>query len=117
MSEQDDDEAEEPMDYAPIGAHREATILSRLSRLGGKWGGNIYRREFWIKQVDAESIVREEFQAGSTQDLNLLRARDLLREVAQSGVEFDDARIGWVTVQIDRDVWDEIVARGGRINA
>lgn len=38
-------------------------------------------------------------------------ARDeLLLEVAQSGVEFDDPRIDYVTVQIDRVTWDALRA-------
>lgn len=34
----------------------------------------------------------------------------LLIEVANSGVAFEDPRIGYVEVQIDRDVWDRIQA-------
>lgn len=34
-------------------------------------------------------------------------AEDLLREVANSGVEFDDERIKWCSVQIGRDVLDK----------
>lgn len=32
----------------------------------------------------------------------------LLQHVAYSGVEFDDNRMGYVVVQIDRDVWEQI---------
>ena len=42
--------------------------------------------------------------------------RDALREVADSGVEFDDERLDYVTVQIDRETWNAvraIAARGG----
>jgi hypothetical protein len=35
-------------------------------------------------------------------------AVDLLRDVATAGVEFDDARLGYVSVQIDRATWDAI---------
>lgn len=35
----------------------------------------------------------------------------VLREVRhESGVEFDDERVGYLTVQIDRDVWDALAA-------
>lgn len=34
----------------------------------------------------------------------------LCREVAGCGVEFDDPRIGYVTVQIDRQTWNELQA-------
>jgi len=37
------------------------------------------------------------------------RLKELLRDVALSGVEFDDERIGYVTVQIDRTTWNELV--------
>lgn len=33
---------------------------------------------------------------------------DLLSDVATSGVEFDDPRIGYVTVQIDRETWEAL---------
>lgn len=38
------------------------------------------------------------------------RMADLLREVADSGVAFEDPRIRYVDVQIDGDTWDEIRA-------
>lgn len=38
------------------------------------------------------------------------RYREALREVAASGVEFDDARVGYVTVQIDRPTWQDVQA-------
>lgn len=34
----------------------------------------------------------------------------LLREIAISGVEFDDERIKYVVVQIDRDIWNRLQA-------
>jgi len=34
------------------------------------------------------------------------RLRGLLREVANSGVEHNDPRLGWVSVQIDRNTWN-----------
>ena len=33
---------------------------------------------------------------------------DLLRDVRNSGVVLDDARLGYLEVQIDRPTWDEI---------
>ena len=44
------------------------------------------------------------------QAVALTRAIDLLREVRGSGVEFEDPRVGYLTVQIDRVTWDEISA-------
>lgn len=38
------------------------------------------------------------------------RLRGLLAEVAASGVSFEDERVGYVEVQIDRDTWTEIAA-------
>lgn len=33
---------------------------------------------------------------------------EILRDVAQAGVEFDDPRVGYVTVQIDRETWEAL---------
>lgn len=38
----------------------------------------------------------------------LAKARDLLRDVADSGVAFEDGRINYLEVQIDRDTWEQI---------
>jgi hypothetical protein len=38
-------------------------------------------------------------------------ARALLREVAGSGVEQDDPRLDYVTVQMDRATWDALRGR------
>ena len=32
--------------------------------------------------------------------------RELLKEIGLSGVEFDDERLRYVTVQVPRDLWD-----------
>lgn len=43
-------------------------------------------------------------------------AAERLREVASAGVEFDDERLDYVTVQIDRETWNAVralAARGG----
>jgi hypothetical protein len=34
--------------------------------------------------------------------------KDLLKEVSLSGIEHDDERLGYVTVQINRDLWEAI---------
>jgi hypothetical protein len=38
-------------------------------------------------------------------------ALDLLADVAESGIEFDDERIGYVVAQVDRRTWNEVVSR------
>jgi hypothetical protein len=38
----------------------------------------------------------------------IVELESALREVGQSGVEFDDERLGYVSVQIDRDVWEAV---------
>ena len=40
----------------------------------------------------------------------LKKAEDLLRGVAESGIEHEDPRIDYLTVQIDRPAWDAIRA-------
>jgi len=42
------------------------------------------------------------------------RLKALLREVAQSGVEHDDPRIGYLTVQIDRVTWEALQQEVGK---
>lgn len=41
-------------------------------------------------------------------------AVDLLRDVATAGVEFDDSRLRYVTVQIDRETWDTLATYRGQ---
>lgn len=36
------------------------------------------------------------------------RLRELLKEVSGSGIVFDDERIGYLEVQIDRSLWKEL---------
>lgn len=47
---------------------------------------------------------------GCVNERDSLRAR--LREVASAGVEFDDQRLDYVTVQIDRETWGAVRALG-----
>lgn len=35
---------------------------------------------------------------------------DLLADVADSGIEFEDPRISYVSVQVDRVTWDEVAS-------
>lgn len=37
--------------------------------------------------------------------------RQLLRDIAASGVEFDDPRFDYVVVQVDRPTWDAVIRR------
>jgi hypothetical protein len=52
-----------------------------------------------------ELIARKALEAANYQG-----AVDLLREVAGAGVEHEDPRVGYVTVQIDRATWDALAA-------
>lgn len=45
------------------------------------------------------------------------RLRELLGDVAAAGVAFDDERLGYLEVQIDRETWREIRALEGGSNA
>jgi hypothetical protein len=51
-----------------------------------------------------EAIVKDLLAA----EARIRELEGALREVGQSGVAFDDERIGYVTVQIDRGTWQEI---------
>jgi len=35
--------------------------------------------------------------------------REVIRDMADSGVAMDDERIGWVEVQVDRATWNEVL--------
>jgi len=48
--------------------------------------------EYWASALFAEIARREELE-------------ELLRDVRNSGVEFEDSRIGYVVVQIDKGTW------------
>jgi len=41
--------------------------------------------------------------------IEYLDVKDMLLEVARSGVEFDDLRFAYVTVHIDRVLWTQIM--------
>jgi hypothetical protein len=57
-------------------------------------------------QDDEVEYVRADQLAGAV---------DLLRDVATSGVAFEDPRIDYLEVQIDRDTWEALAAyRGGQ---
>ena len=54
--------------------------------------------------------IEQDMDGVSIHDLRSLLARldaaeDLLREVANSGVEFDDHRLNWIAAQIGRDTF------------
>ena len=57
---------------------------------------------------DAEAVLCEAHGGHDGCAVEIMHLRDLLREVAHSGVELEDPRIGYVTVQMDRETWLEI---------
>lgn len=62
--------------------------------------------------VEAITKLLDEFKT-------LARRTDTLRDVARSGMEQDDPRLRYVTVQIDRETWEEArraLDDGGRTN-
>jgi hypothetical protein len=52
--------------------------------------------------------IREELERYTSLMTRIERLDNLLREVAASGVVFEDERVGYVEVQIDRDTWLEL---------
>lgn len=76
----------------------------------------------WASKVKVDGIRRvsltgPELIIGWGDDVvEVVRASDyegaveLLRDVAVSGVSWDEPRIGYVEVQIDRATWDELAA-------
>ena len=68
-------------------------------------------RQKWVARRDA-------WLAASQERVRELEMRDeawesTMREIANSGVEFEDERVGYVTVQIDRDIWLSLAALRG----
>ena len=56
---------------------------------------------------------RKHIPTGTMAETEIARLVALLREVAQSGVEYDGAR-NYVVVQIDCDVWERVQREGTR---
>ncbi len=46
----------------------------------------------------------------TTAEEDNIRMRDILWEIANSGVELDDERISYLRVQIDKELWKQILA-------
>lgn len=61
--------------------------------------------------IDTERTMRKQAEdaAGHYSD-QVDRLSEVLHEVAQCGVKFDDVRLGYVEVQIDRETWDSLQA-------
>jgi hypothetical protein len=55
------------------------------------------RAEIAAEEAEVEALRRQ-----------LRGAVDLLRDVANSAPEFEDPRMGYVVVQIDRPTWEEL---------
>ena len=58
----------------------------------------------WPPQTLAEVKHNERVREAEGERLTA----ELLRDVANSGVSFDDPRVGYVEVQIDRETWDKL---------
>lgn len=83
--------------------------LSNAVTCSGAWVA-----QFWSKQefdFDNDFNNREFTAAIHNAFPSLLARQKLLTEVACSGVEHDDARLDYVTVQIPRDVWALVTAK------
>lgn len=65
-----------------------------------------WMRDHAIPPIFAETLAADVGRLTRERD----EARALLRDVATSGVDVgsDDARIGYVTVQVDRGTWNEV---------
>jgi hypothetical protein len=46
----------------------------------------------------------------ATLEAELRYLREILRDVACSGLEFEDARLSYVVVQVDRETWARLQA-------
>lgn len=69
------------------------------------------RDEILTKAGDAlDRLIVEVGELAVSVQSEFARRDDLLREIANSGVEQEDPRIPWVTVQIDRETWTKLAA-------
>ena len=58
--------------------------------------------------ANLRTAAREALANLKTSACRVTELEGLLREVAGAGVEFDDARLGYLSIQIDRGTWNEI---------
>jgi hypothetical protein len=57
---------------------------------------------WYYKYAEKKAAMYRAYEAGRE------RVLDLLREVNMQGIEWDDERIDYLTVQIDRKLWNAI---------
>lgn len=63
-----------------------------------------------------DSILKDEQEVAVLRG-QLERKDELLRDVANSGVAFQDLRIDYVEIQVSRETWNELAAfRGGNVS-
>ena len=72
------------------------------------------KRGTYQHQADAESlrtypaIVAAEEERADRAEAEVERLRELLRDVATSGVSYEEPRVHYLEVQIDRPTWEEL---------
>jgi len=99
---------------------KDAELADRLEAVLGSLSWCIHRHSQsedagrWIrhrKVVEGDLVtIRHAIAVLADRDAENERLRELLAEVAASGVEMDDPRIGYVVVQIDRKTWQDLSA-------
>jgi hypothetical protein len=80
--------------------------LDRCDVLEGRIRGWVRSESGTIElaAIDADDVRALVARLDAAEDRRDL-AEDLLREVANSGVEFDDHRLNWIAAQIGRDTF------------
>lgn len=84
---------------------REIAVLIRCM------AGNFVEIDAPLRMDLLRKLVKaEKRQGGLVPASDLEGAVDLLRDVATSGVSFEDPRVGYLEVQIDRGTWEALAA-------
>lgn len=107
--------------------------MSEMDRLRDDLFRLAYERDRWQAKAEQRMAMRREFE--ELLDVNpdasyseaefdhavavlremkatLFELKSLVREVASSPVEYDNHAAPYLLVQIDRELWDEIIKRG-----
>jgi len=68
------------------------------------------KRALNLQALTLNSMLEEDIQSHE----EIARLREIICAVAGSGVEFDDTRIRWLSVQIGRDTWERLTEASKR---
>ena len=85
-------------------------VHKTLQKLNRHWIDEIERLRTQYAELEAEHVRLKTDVARELDNMadQIMKLRDLLSDVFNSGVSFDDPRVRYLEVQIDRPTWNEI---------